>query len=185
VCRRMEKHAGFRQGHKAACGRVPGCIWVCWDGLRCQHGEGRGHARAGPGKASCSCAAGSVSGSIPGADMHCASACKSYSTGAARYGTQRWHCACAQHLGHQPATHEHLAGVAVAQGKTRVGDQVGQAVGAAQQTSLAVVGEALLSALNGGLQGQGGGRASLVLRGRRRAQGRCTGQANAEERCLM
>jgi hypothetical protein len=56
-----------------------------------------------------------------------------------------------------------LAGVAVSQGKARVGDEVGKAVSAAQQASLAVVGEPLLGALNGGLQGQRRSAALLVL----------------------
>ncbi len=61
-------------------------------------------------------------------------------------------------------THEDLAGVVVAERQAGVGDQVGQAVVAAQQTGLGVVGKAVLGALNGGLQRQGGRRASLVLR---------------------
>jgi hypothetical protein len=40
---------------------------------------------------------------------------------------------------------------------------VGQAVGAAQQARLAVVGKALLGALDGGLEGEGRGRVGLVL----------------------
>lgn len=72
-------------------------------------------------------------------------------------------CACAcKHM--QKATHEDLAGVAVLQGQTRVSNQVGQAISAAQQASLGVVGEAGLGALHGGLQGQGGSGVRLVLR---------------------
>ncbi len=61
-------------------------------------------------------------------------------------------------------THEDLAGVAILQRQAGVRDQVGQAVLAAQQTSLRVVGEAVLGALNGRRQRQSGGRALLVLR---------------------
>lgn len=53
--------------------------------------------------------------------------------------------------------------MAVAEGEARVRDEVGQAVRAAEQAGLAVVGEPLLGAVDGGLQGEGGGGAVLVL----------------------
>lgn len=70
-----------------------------------------------------------------------------------------------------PATHEDLASVAELEGQAGVGDQVGQAVGTAQQTSLGVVAEAGLGALDGGLQGQGGRGLSVVLRAGREGSG--------------
>jgi len=53
--------------------------------------------------------------------------------------------------------------VAVAEGQARVGDEVGQAVRAAQQAGFTVVGEPFLGAVDGGLQGEGRGGAVLVL----------------------
>jgi hypothetical protein len=58
---------------------------------------------------------------------------------------------------------QRLAGVAVAQREARVGDEVRQAVGAAEEAGLGVVGKALVGAVDGGLEGEGGGRALLVL----------------------
>lgn len=53
--------------------------------------------------------------------------------------------------------------MAVAQRQAGVGNQVGQAVGAAQQALLGIVVEPALSLLDGGLEGQGRGGVSLVL----------------------
>jgi hypothetical protein len=64
----------------------------------------------------------------------------------------------------QKSTHKDLPGVVEAQGQSWVGDEVGQAVVAAQQTGLGVVGKAVGGALTGGLQGQVGSGALLVLR---------------------
>ena len=54
--------------------------------------------------------------------------------------------------------------MAVAEREARVGNQVGQPVRPAQQAGLAVVGEPLLRAVDGGLEGEGGGGAVLVLK---------------------
>jgi len=61
-------------------------------------------------------------------------------------------------------THKDLSSVAVLEGKSRVADQVGQTVVAAQQTRLGVVGKAVLGALDGGLESQSWGAVGLVLR---------------------
>ena len=53
--------------------------------------------------------------------------------------------------------------MAVTEGQARVRDKVGQAVSAAQQALLAVGRKALLSALDGGVQGQSGRAVWLVL----------------------
>ena len=60
-------------------------------------------------------------------------------------------------------THEDLPSVAVLERQPGVADEVGQAVVAAQQAGLGIVGEARLSALDGGLESQGGGAVGLVL----------------------
>ena len=56
-----------------------------------------------------------------------------------------------------------VARVAVAEGKSGVGDEVGEAVRAAEETLVAVLLEAGVGAVNGGLEGDGGGRAGLVV----------------------
>ena len=58
---------------------------------------------------------------------------------------------------------QRLPRVAVPEGEPRVGDEVRQAVGAAEEARLGVVGEALVGAVDGGLEGQGRGGALLVL----------------------
>lgn len=60
--------------------------------------------------------------------------------------------------------HEDLAGVAVAERKAGVGDEVWQAVSAAEDAGLGVVGEALVGALDGGVERKRRGAALLVLR---------------------
>jgi len=64
-----------------------------------------------------------------------------------------------------PGAHKDLAGVAVAQRQPRVGDQVRQAVVAAQQALLAIVGKALLRTLDGRRQRQRGCARGVVLHG--------------------
>lgn len=59
--------------------------------------------------------------------------------------------------------HQHVAGVAVSQREAGVGNQVREAVGAAQQALLGVVVKAALGLGDGGLEGQRGGGALLVL----------------------
>lgn len=71
------------------------------------------------------------------------------------------------------ATHKDLAGVAVAQRQSGVRDQVRQAVGAAQQARLGVVGKARLGALHGGLEGQSGRAVGVVLHARWQNTGKC------------
>ena len=70
-----------------------------------------------------------------------------------------WGSRRAAHVG----AHKDLAGVAKAQRQPGVGDEVRQAVVAAEQARLAVVGEPLLSALDGGRQGQRGRARGVVL----------------------
>ena len=53
--------------------------------------------------------------------------------------------------------------MAVTDGQAGVGNKVGEAVGAAEGALGGVVIEALVGPVNGGLQGEGGGGASLVL----------------------
>ena len=66
---------------------------------------------------------------------------------------------------------EDLGAVAVAQGQAGVGDQVREAVRAAQEAGLGVLLEARVRLVDRGLEGEGGGRAGLVLRGTRPAGG--------------
>jgi hypothetical protein len=72
-------------------------------------------------------------------------------------------------------THKDIPCVSVAEGKSRVSNEVREAVSAAQQALLAVVVEALLGLLDGGLEGEGRGRAGLVLQ-RGRVRGRLVGK---------
>mmetsp|Transcript_9468 Transcript_9468/g.15943 ORF Transcript_9468/g.15943 Transcript_9468/m.15943 type:complete len:258 (-) Transcript_9468:77-850(-) len=58
---------------------------------------------------------------------------------------------------------EDLTGVAVLDGETGVGNQVGQPVGATQGTLARVVSKSLVGAIDGGLERQGGGGAGVVL----------------------
>ncbi len=60
--------------------------------------------------------------------------------------------------------HENFAGVAVAERQAGVGDEVREAIGAAQQATAPIVCKPLLCALLGGLQCQGWRAALLVLR---------------------
>lgn len=53
--------------------------------------------------------------------------------------------------------------MAVFEGEAGVGDQVRQAISAAQQALLGIVVESALSLLDGGLQCKSGSRAGLVL----------------------
>jgi hypothetical protein len=59
--------------------------------------------------------------------------------------------------------HKDFAGVAVLERKARVSDQVREAISTAEDASSRVVGKALVGAVHGGLQGEGWGRALLVL----------------------
>jgi hypothetical protein len=93
--------------------------------------------------------------------VHCLPAPKTRSD-----GTQAPRRRCPPTTGtraHAQPTHKDLAGVPVLQGQPRVRDEVGQAIGTAEQASLCVVGKARLGALNGRLQGQGGCAVRLVL----------------------
>lgn len=58
---------------------------------------------------------------------------------------------------------EDLASMAILKGKAGISDQMWETVGTAQQASLSIVGKALLSALNGGLQCKSWGTVWLVL----------------------
>lgn len=60
-------------------------------------------------------------------------------------------------------TYEDLAGVAVTKSQSRVSDQMGQTVSAAEQVRLGIVREPLVGAVNGSVQGQVRCGASFVL----------------------
>jgi hypothetical protein len=61
-------------------------------------------------------------------------------------------------------THEGLAGVAEPHSEAGVSNEVGEAVSTAQKAGLGVVSKAAVCALNGGVEGDGRGRVSLILR---------------------
>lgn len=56
-----------------------------------------------------------------------------------------------------------VTGVAVAEGKSGVSNQVRETVGAAEETLAAILGETLLCLGNGGFKSESGGRASFIL----------------------
>ena len=124
--------------------------------------QGRGRQAGGGGRL-CQCiveerrSAGGCSAAGAGW-LNCLPGCKQHATPGGRAGG---------------GTHQDIAGVAVAQREAGVGDQVRQALVAAQQALLRVVVEAALGLLDGGLQRQGGRGAGLVLQaGTRRGAGR-------------
>jgi hypothetical protein len=66
---------------------------------------------------------------------------------------------------------EDITGMAITEGQTWVGDEMGEAISAAEETLLGVVVESSLGLLDGGLQGEGWGRAFLILQWKGRGSG--------------
>lgn len=66
-------------------------------------------------------------------------------------------------MSHRGATYEDFPGMAVLKSQTRVGNQMGETIGAAEQVGLRIVREALVGTIDGSIQRQVRSRAGLVL----------------------